>query len=110
MDWKRRAAIVVHGLLYLLPFALIASGYLLSTADGRPVDVFGWFEVPASLHGLERQADIAGDVHFFLAMLLIGIALVHIAAAIDHHFLQRDATLTRMLRPRTFQHPHRGAP
>jgi cytochrome b561 len=49
-------------------------------------------------------------VHFFLAMLLIGIALVHIAAAIDHHFLQRDATLTRMLRPRTFQHPHRGAP
>lgn len=49
--WERRAAAVVHGLLYLLLFATMIAGYLISTADGRPINVFGWFEVPATLTG-----------------------------------------------------------
>lgn len=88
-----------HRLLYLLPALLIVTGYLVSTADGRPVDVFGLFSVPASLHGIERQEDIAGDIHFWLAMALIAIVILHIGAALDHHFRRRDATLRRMLRP-----------
>jgi cytochrome b561 len=45
--FERRAARVVHGLLYLLLFALMLSGYLISTADGRGLEVFDWFSVPA---------------------------------------------------------------
>ena len=100
--WQRRAATTTHALLYLLPFALIGSGYLLSTADGRPVDVFGWFAIPATLHGIDGQEDIAGDVHFALAMTLIAVIVLHIAAAIHHHRVVGDNTLRRMLRP------HRG--
>lgn len=96
---QRRLARVTHALLYLLPIAMVLSGYLLSTADGRAVDVFGWFEVPATLHGIDGQEDIAGDIHFALAMALIGLLLLHVAAALRHHFLLRDRTLVRMLRP-----------
>jgi len=97
--WERRAAGVVHGLLYVLPALLVISGYLMSTADGRPVDVFGWFEVPATLDGIDGQADIAGDIHFVLAMVLLALVAVHVLAALRHHLALRDDTLRRMCRP-----------
>ena len=98
-NWERRAAVAAHLLLYLLPIALVISGYLLSTADGRAVDVFGWFEIPALIHGLDGQEDIAGDVHFVLAMILIAITILHLLAALRHHFILDDNTLRRMLKP-----------
>ena len=60
----------------------------------------GRFSVPATLHGLEQQEDIAGDIHFALAMLLLGIVALHALAAIRHHFILKDATLRRMLNAR----------
>ena len=97
--WEKRAAKTAHFLLYLLPAALVTSGYLLSTADGRPVNVFGWFEVPALIHGHDGQEDIAGDIHFVLAMILIAVAALHLLAALRHHFVLGDDTLRRMLKP-----------
>jgi cytochrome b561 len=94
---ERRAARVAHALLYLLLFAVMASGYLISTADGRPIDVFGLFQVPATLSGLPNQADLAGEVHLVLAVTLMVLAGVHALAALKHHFIDRDRTLVRML-------------
>lgn len=95
------AAHAAHLLLYLLPLLSVISGYLISTADGRAVEVFGWFEIPATLQGLEGQEDIAGDIHFVLAMTLLGVIALHILAALRHHFVLRDRTLSRMLKPQT---------
>ncbi|MFC0710381.1 cytochrome b [Azorhizophilus paspali] len=86
-----------HALLYLGLFALMISGYLISTADGRPISVFGWFQVPALLSGLPNQEDAAGEVHELLAWGLVGLAIVHALAALKHHFIDRDVTLLRML-------------
>ncbi len=97
---ERRASKVVHGLLYLLLFTLMISGYLISTADGRPIDVFGLFQVPASVTGLPDQADRAGEIHLVLAVTLISVAAVHALGALKHHFIDGDATLVRMLRIR----------
>jgi cytochrome b561 len=94
------AARIAHGLLYALLFAIMISGYLISTADGRAIEVFGWFAVPATLSGIDGQEDIAGEVHLILAVTTIVIAAVHALAALKHHFLNRDRTLLRMLRPR----------
>jgi cytochrome b561 len=88
-----------HLLLYLIPFLLVVSGYLISTADGRAVDVFGWLEIPATLHGIEGQEDVAGDIHFVLAMTLLAIVTLHILAALRHHYVLKDSTLKRMLKP-----------
>jgi len=95
--WEIKAAEAVHRLLYLLIFAVLVSGYLISTADGKPVDVFGLFSVPALLSGLPRQEDVAGQVHLVLAVSLVGLAVFHAAAAIKHHVVDKDATLKRML-------------
>jgi len=95
--WERLLATLVHGVLYLLLFAVIVSGYLITTADGRGVEVFDWFTVPALFSGVENQEDIAGTVHLVLASLLVALAIGHAGAAFKHHFLDRDRTLLRML-------------
>jgi cytochrome b561 len=96
-DRQRRIASAAHRLLYLLLFAIVISGYLISTADGRPVEVFGLFSIPATISGLDGQEDIAGKVHQLLAFALIALAGVHALAALKHHFIDHDATLRRML-------------
>lgn len=95
--YERRLAGLTHGLLYLLLFVLMVSGYLISTADGRSLEVFDWFSIPATLSGIEHQEDIAGKVHSVLAWSLISLAGLHALAALKHHFFDRDRTLKRML-------------
>ena len=73
------------------------SGYLISTADGRAISVFGWFEVPATITSIPKQEDVAGLVHQYLAWGLVIFSGVHALAALKHHFIDRDATLNRML-------------
>lgn len=94
---EQRLAGIAHRLLYLLLFSVILSGYMISTADGRAVEVFGLFGVPATISGLENQEDIAGDVHRILSYALVGMAGVHALAALKHHFIDGDRTLDRML-------------
>ncbi|MBU3057405.1 cytochrome b [Pseudomonas indica] len=93
----RLGAKLGHGLLYLGLFGVMISGYLISTADGRGIGVFGWFEVPALISGLPEQEDVAGLIHKYLAWGLVIFAVIHALAALKHHFLDRDTTLVRML-------------
>ncbi|MDN7140358.1 cytochrome b [Pseudomonas sp. JQ170] len=86
-----------HGLLYLGLFAVMIAGYMISTADGVGIPVFGLFEVPALVSNLPDQADVAGEIHFYLAWGLVIFAGLHGLAALKHHFIDRDATLKRML-------------
>lgn len=95
--FERIAASRTHIALYLLLFAVTLSGYLISTADGRPIDVFGLFQVPATLAGIPNQADVTGQIHLILAISLVSLAGVHALAALKHHFIDRDRTLARML-------------
>lgn len=91
---------VGHALLYTLMIALFISGYLISTADGRAIDVFNWFSVPAFGELFENQEVIAGDAHFYIAWSLIVLSTIHVIAALKHHFLSKDDTLKQMLRLR----------
>lgn len=94
------AAHLAHLTIYVLLAALFLSGYLISTADGRSIDVFGWFEVAATLTE-DNQEDIAGDIHEILAWLLMGLVGIHILAALKHHLIEKDRTLVRMIKPDT---------
>lgn len=98
--WENIAAHAGHSLLYVLLMTVFVSGYLMSTAKGSPIDVFGWFALPATLHGLPNQASLAGDIHWYSALALIILASGHMLAAFKHHWIDRHATLKRMLDPR----------
>ncbi|ERK07022.1 MAG: cytochrome b [Pantoea sp.] len=93
----RFAAIAAHWLLYSLLLAILVSGYLISTADGKPVSLFGWFDIPALVAGAAEQADVAGDIHLWLAWTVVVLSVLHGLAALKHHFIDRDITLQRML-------------
>ncbi|MDT8452840.1 MAG: cytochrome b [Gammaproteobacteria bacterium] len=94
---QRRAAHAMHQLLYVLLFAVMISGYLISTADGRPIQVFDLFAVPATFSGIDNMEDVAGEVHWYLALTLISFTGLHTLAALKHHFIDRDRTLIKML-------------
>lgn len=92
----RIAAKVVHFAMYLLLAGLFISGYLISTEDGRGIEVFNWFTLPSVGELFARQADIAGDIHFYAAWTLIILAAAHVLAALKHHFIDKDNTLRKM--------------
>jgi cytochrome b561 len=95
--WERIVAEIVHRLFYVLLFGITISGYLIPTADGRGVEIFNWFEVPALISPWENQEEIAGTVHYYLALFTMGVTGLHSLAALKHHFLNRDTALVRML-------------
>ncbi|WP_458734088.1 cytochrome b [Zobellella taiwanensis] len=95
--WERGLAHAMHLLLYGLLFGLFASGYLIATADNRPASFFGWFDIPVLITPFPDQEDIAGLLHEYFAWSLIGLVALHAAAALKHHWRDKDDTLKRML-------------
>jgi cytochrome b561 len=92
---ERRAAHAVHLGFYPLLLVLMISGYFISTPEGKPIDVFGLFEVP-SLIQQKGLSDTAGLTHRWLAYAVMVVAAVHTVAALKHHFVDRSRVLTRM--------------
>jgi cytochrome b561 len=95
---EKVGAKLAHLGLYLLMLVVMISGYLISTAKGHPVDVFGLFEVPALISEGESQGDLAGMIHEYVAYVLIGLAVLHALGALKHHFIDKDRTLLRMIK------------
>jgi cytochrome b561 len=94
-----KSAHYAHIALYVLMAILMLSGYLISTADGRAIDIFGLISVPALPFSFTNQEDIVGDIHEILAWTLITLSGVHVLAALKHHFINKDKTLLRMIKP-----------
>ncbi len=96
-DIEKKAAKLIHLFIYLLLFSIMMAGYLISTADDRAIEVFTWFEIPSLGELFSHQEDIAGNIHKYSAYLLIILSAAHALAALKHHFIDKDKTLTRML-------------
>lgn len=86
-------------LLYVFLFIILISGYLICTAEGQSINVFGLFQLPSVVLLEVEQLNIAGLTHKYVAWILIGLVLIHAGAALVHHFFLRDRTLVRMLKP-----------
>ena len=99
--WQRRAAHGLHHLLYLLIFAVPLSGYFYTLATGYPVVYFGLFQLPVLIAKNKALADTLEPVHYWLNMVMAGLVVLHVLAALKHHFVDRDDTLRRMLPGRT---------
>lgn len=90
-----------HQFMYFVVLVMGLSGYLISTAKGKPIEVFDWFAVPALPWQFSDQADIAGLVHEWTAYFFMAFVALHALAALKHHFMDRDKTLRRMLKSTT---------
>jgi cytochrome b561 len=88
----------VHGLLYIALFAIPFSGWLAYTEHVRrsfgvpPASWFG-FTIPL----LPDFAINWHRIHNWGGKLVLALIALHVAAALKHHFYDRDDTLKRML-------------
>lgn len=88
--WQEVVAKWTHRALYLLLFVLLGSGIAMSIISGLPFALFGDAPLP-------ELADLAPRApHGIAARLLVGLVVLHAAAALQHHFLLKDGTLRRM--------------
>ncbi|WP_174236115.1 cytochrome b/b6 domain-containing protein [Rhodanobacter sp. L36] len=89
-------AVLNHLALYALLLAQPLLGWTLSSAQGKPVHFFG-LTLPALVGADEDLADRLQAWHQDAAWLLLALLILHIAAALWHHFVVRDGVLRRML-------------
>ena len=80
--WQRQLSRLVHVLLYSVLLAMPLGGFAMRQFAGKTIEIFGMFSVPHK--------------EVLWTVLLVLIAL-HVAGALWHHFIDRDATLKRML-------------
>lgn len=86
-----------HIVLYLLMLAIPLSGWLMSSAKGYQTVWFGVLPIPDLLGKDKELGDTLAEVHESLSWIMIVVLIGHVAAALKHHFIDRDDVLTRIL-------------
>ena len=95
--WQQRAAHGLHHLLYMLLLFIPISGWLMSSAKGVPVVYLGLVQLPDLVGKDKALGNLLQEVHEVLNFGLLALIGLHVAAAVKHHFIDRDTTLLRML-------------
>ena len=95
--WERRAARITHALLYFLFFAAPLTGWLFSSAAGFQTVYLGVVPIPDLLSKDKALADALKLAHKSINYTLAAVIVLHAAAALKHHFIDKDDVLRRML-------------
>ncbi len=94
--WQRVAHHGTHAALYLLFFAVPLLGWAYSSAAGFPVVFLGMLPLPDFVPASKALADALKPWHRYSAYTLAAFAVLHVAAALKHHWVDRDSLLGRM--------------
>lgn len=94
---QQLASHVGHMALYGLMLAIPISGWLMSSAKGYQTVWFGVLPIPDLLGKDKLLGDLLAELHGTLNGLLVFIVVIHVIAALKHHFIDRDDVLKRML-------------
>jgi cytochrome b561 len=94
--WQLAAHQITHVAMYGLFLVVPLLGWVYSSASGFPVVLFGVLPLP-DLIGVDKAlAETLKDVHALAAWSLAMLVLLHVGAALKHHFVDRDGLLQRM--------------
>lgn len=94
--WQLRASQASHWALYSLLFLIPISGWLMSSASAYSVSWFNLFQFPDLVGSDPELKEVFAEIHEALVLVLVFIAALHIAAALKHHFVDRDDVLRRI--------------
>ena len=95
-DWQKVIARLVHLCFYALMFALPITGWLMSSAAGIPVSLFGVLDLPDLVAYDDYLFRALVGIHRWLGYALIACIAIHAGAALRHHFIFKDETLKKM--------------
>jgi len=93
----QRFAHLGHAALYGLMIVIPLSGWLLSSAKGVQTVWFGVLPLPDLLEKNKELGHLLQEVHEALNTCLLLLLAGHVAAALKHHWIDRDDILKRML-------------
>ena len=96
-SWQLKAYHATHVALYALFFIVPLVGWAYSSAAGFPVVLFGVLPLPDFVPASKELAALIKPWHEITAIALAALAALHIAAALKHHFIDKDGLLQRML-------------
>ena len=91
------AAVLNYYVLYALLLAVPFLGVIVQLKRGNPLPIFGLSEVMSPWPADRVTARTVLRVHEYCADALLILAGVHAVAALVHHYVFRDRTLSRML-------------
>lgn len=96
--FMKKMAHLGHLALYFMLIALPVTGCLFSWSAGHPAPVLYLFELPRLVDKNPELLAIVKPLHIYLSWA-VGVLLVgHIAAALKHHFIDKDHVLISMTR------------
>ena len=95
--WQTRAYHATHHLMYVLFFAVPLIGWAYSSAAGYPIVLFGQIPLPDFVGPDKALAELIKPLHELAAWGLVGLAAMHVAAALKHQWIDRDGLLLRMM-------------
>lgn len=95
--WADRAGRIAHYALYALLAVVPIVGVMSLFGEGKPLPLFGLFEIPSPWPKDKAFTEQAEEIHEILANVLLSLAALHSVAALVHHWVFHDRTLTRML-------------
>lgn len=101
--WQQISAKLLHLALYALMIVMPLMGWMLLSASGKVIPFFG-LELPALIGENKDLVKQIKEVHEFAGTAGYFLIGAHAAAALYHHYIKRDNTLTRML-PLRNEHP-----
>lgn len=95
--WQLALAKAVHAVFYALIIIVPLTGWVMSSASKYPLSWFGLITWPKFAVTKESAAyAIAHEGHELLGFAFAALVVVHVAAALYHHFVMRDHLLNRM--------------
>lgn len=95
-SWQAWSAKLFHLALYALMIGLPIAGWIILSAEGKPVPFFG-LELPALVARDQGLAKSVEEIHETIGKLGYFLIGAHALAALVHHYVVRDNTLARML-------------
>lgn len=94
--WQRLAAAVVHWGLYASVFVQIVAGAMAVSTGGRALAFFGLFSIPLPVAESDEGHEFWEGIHESVWAVIVALLLVHVLAALYHHFIAKNDVLRRM--------------
>jgi cytochrome b561 len=86
----------LHYFLYAMMIVMPILGWLTLSASGKVIPFFG-IELPALIAKNKAYAESLKEIHQTIGKIGYYVITLHVGAALFHHYIKRDNTLSRML-------------
>ena len=94
--WEKSLALFTQRALYFFLMFMPLSGFLMSTASGYPINMFGLFKTPLFLAKNKELGKTLFTIHGYLAWFGLGLIVLHLLGVLKQEALRKDPVTRKM--------------